>query len=286
MEGAQQAALLPVHPRVCGELGHAHRQRPHIAGSSPRVRGTRRDRLAGDGRVQVHPRVCGELLSRCWMASRMPGSSPRVRGTLACQHRQTLASRFIPACAGNSRACRRSKPRTTVHPRVCGELLDTQLPVADAWRFIPACAGNSARSGRTRCGTPVHPRVCGELSIARITSSRAAGSSPRVRGTQRSQAAGQARRRFIPACAGNSPVLAHARSSLSVHPRVCGELHHAALGVQDVAGSSPRVRGTRGDGELQRQHRRFIPACAGNSRGCVLRRRSRPVHPRVCGELR
>src|SRR3546814_1561071 len=52
----------------------------------------------------------------------------------------------------------------------------------------------------------------------------------------------------------------------------------------DLAGSSPRVRGTVGQAEGNAPDRRFIPACAGNSR---LRPKFLPdptVHPRVCGE--
>ena len=49
------------------------------------------------------------------------------------------------------------------------------------------------------------------------------GSSPRVRGT--GQAAGMLvrKRRFIPACAGNSSGETKAGFHLAVHPRVCGE---------------------------------------------------------------
>ena len=54
----------------------------------------------------------------------------------------------------------------------------------------------------------------------------------------------------------------------AVHPRVCGEQvseRHALPGY--AGGSSPRVRGTG----LAERHAlpvpRFIPACAGNSRG-------------------
>ena len=91
------------------------------------------------------------------------------------------------------------------------------------------------------------------------------GSSPRVRGTQRSPPHRQPNRRFIPACAGNS---SHGDHWLAI-----------------AGGSSPRVRGThhqRNDIEVAC---RFIPACAGNSSCAETRAPTTSVHPRVCGEL-
>ena len=92
-----------------------------------------------------------------------------------------------------------------------------------------------------------------------------AGSSPRVRGTRRRCSAARCRRRFIPACAGNSVPRLNAADSSAVHPRVCGELAHGCGGNICKIGSSPRVRGTR------------RPSCPHLA--------STAVHPRVCGEL-
>ena len=114
------------------------------------------------------------------------------------------------------------------------------------------------------------------------------------------------RRRFIPACAGNSaqalipirsrPVHprvcgelrwpnARRRSGLTVHPRVCGELAVGESAMSCRYGSSPRVRGTPPERFRGVRFQRFIPACAGNSAPAARTRRRRPVHPRVCGEL-
>ena len=72
--------------------------------------------------------------------------------------------------------------------------------------------------------------------------------------------------RFIPACAGNTDPLKDIRATTPVHPRVCGEHDHRA-DVGDVdPGSSPRVRGTRFEGDEDIRDERFIPACAGNTR--------------------
>ena len=154
-----------VHPRVCGELRVRGGAGVGEGGSSPRVRGTRRERAqkrqdrrfipacAGNsawlalcaGLWTVHPRVCGELHLALALVVAETGSSPRVRGT-----------------RGSRTRCSR---RVAVHPRVCGELIAVPrfaFPIAGssprvrgtrprgrssspADRFIPACAGNSHR---------------------------------------------------------------------------------------------------------------------------------------------
>ena len=137
--------------------------------------------------------------------------------------------------------------------------------VESQYRFIPACAGNSPASNRRRAAPTVHPRVCGELGATGAAGSCTSGSSPRVRGTLVRHHDLAGRRRFIPACAGNSPALAARTPVVAVHPRVCGEL----------APWSPRPR----------RPARFIPACAGNSPPAAGAGASTTVHPRVCGEL-
>ena len=317
----------PVHPRVCGELrgrrsatpspaGSSPRVRRNslrlkslafvLAGSSPRVRGTRRQRIgrrplmrfipacAGNSccgaatpwRCPVHPRVCGELVSGSNSQSSGRGSSPRVRGTHPHHGRQRVRLRFIPACAGNSAASIAFRIRATVHPRVCGELWwnDDTFPADDGSsprvrgtprakrrlfaiaRFIPACAGNSHLADRREDGR--------------------AGSSPRVRGTRQGVSGG--------------------RRVVQVHPRVCGELSSpvapiprgrrfipacAGNSAWACAGTGRRTVHPRVCGELPPPHRlrgateRFIPACAGNSAPACVYGRLQPVHPRVCGEL-
>ena len=295
-------------PACAGNSKARRPRRPRAAGSSPRVRGTRMDGpippanisvhprvcgelaawlSAGAGTGAVHPRVCGELEDAVGVASALCGSSPRVRGTPQFPTLLHHISRFIPACAGNSK-CRTCWP----------------APFA---RFIPACAGNSPRSmlasaafagssprvrgtpmsarPRSVCGS-VHPRVCGELYQSYSKDMTRGGSSPRVRGTQQialdqavalrvhprvcgelhhHDAGGHLGHRFIPACAGNSTFGAGAAHGVPVHPRVCGEL-------------------AQPDAAALLAHR-FIPACAGNSDWISASTRLSSVHPRVCGEL-
>ena len=221
---------------------------------------------------------------------------------------------------------RRRRPDGQVHPRVCGELIErfgdrnpnlgssprvrgtpiVVVVVLYPLRFIPACAGNSADRHASRVASAVHPRVCGELRGEAEHVFGLLGSSPRVRGTRTARHPSGCRSRFIPACAGNSARPRRTTPSWTVHPRVCGELRGTRRWPFLAPGSSPRVRGTLPGIVLVLAARRFIPACAGNSRSrepqqhpavgssprvrgtrrsAGGRRRQAPVHPRVCGEL-
>ena len=210
--------------------------------------------------------MCGEQLALDQLCKTRTGSSPRVRGTDRITHRAHARHRFIPACAGNSLTYLQLWRVPTVHPRVCGEqklgnqlrryvfgssprVRGTVFPSAqlvDRGRFIPACAGNRHRR---RWGFPhetVHPRVCGEQCNNGIQIDPYSGSSPRVRGTGSPHLVGYCRKRFIPACAGNSSFMPWAVSSATVHPRVCGEQAVWRKLPCLRTGSSPRVRGTAG----------------------------------------
>ncbi len=213
------------------------------------------------------------------------GSSPRVRGTRS--------------------PCRPAGGRQAVHPRVYGELgttvqpdkaitgssprvrgtLDNDVCSVAHSRFIPACTGNS--SGTVTCYNPyaVHPRVYGELLDCGHCPVFAVGSSPRVRGTLCPSPARLKRRRFIPACTGNSSSIRSISPMASVHPRVYGELRPVLLPPLDEAGSSPRVRGTLWTDLTTWVHARFIPACTGNSAIFLGHIELLAVHPRVYGEL-
>ena len=292
-----------VHPRVCGERHTRKATATWSAGSSPRVRGTpkhtgrvsRRGRFipacAGNAPPRpraaaarpVHPRVCGERSRIRYREFRMRGSSPRVRGTRPAQIVDPVVLWFIPEFAGNAPKSSIRNAATTVHPRVCGER---------------GCSGRPRRSGS------VHPRVCGERANRALRVSANFGSSPRMRGTRICSAASSQRRRFIPAYAGTLhaghvadppmrfiPAYAgNARPQLpspmwpSVHPRVCGERGSSSIRSSNAAGSSPRMRGTRGERDHVFLRRRFIPACAGNARRAGVAHRGGAVHPRVCGE--
>ena len=239
-----------VHPRVCGEQSSVRVTPFKNGGSSPRVRGTglvasgqrlsirfipacagNSLRASGTDRpAAVHPRVCGEQFILIAVRAVAFGSSPRVRGTVHNAAGRNGTNRFIPACAGNRPPTSPLRNTATVHPRVCGEQLrgsvavlrpcgssprvrgtaDSRLIGIVELRFIPACAGNSREVTEDHRDAPVHPRVCGEQCSFVVSVICSGGSSPRVRGTVFRIHPGDARHRFIPACAGNRPDLAWA----------------------------------------------------------------------------
>ena len=105
-----------------------------------------------------------------------------------------------------------------------------------------------------------------------------------MRGTRKAQTLADAKRRFIPACAGNAATSHLAQIAVSVHPRVCGERAPAEHTFNASIGSSPRVRGTPRRPLITGQVLRFIPACAGNASDARSTASAAAVHPRVCGE--
>ncbi len=192
----------PDHPRACG--ANAMRPKPAVPklGSSPRVRGKlsaigsrdvqRRIIPARAGQTQAvkdkadaaadHPRACGANAVLRGGYRIGSGSSPRVRGKPWLPPEQAAPFRIIPARAGQTCRCSRSRRPTTDHPRACG-------------------ANHLVEDGRQRAAGS-SPRVRGKLGLLdlllvqrRIIPARAGqtdtpvtrliaeyGSSPRVRG--------------------------------------------------------------------------------------------------------
>ena len=193
---------------------------------------------------------------------------------------------------------------TRDHPRVCGEHLIVAIGMAvgqgssprvrgtrgadrprdqDAG-IIPACAGNTAGARSCTAWRRDHPRVCGEHSRRTATVSVTLGSSPRVRGTLHGAGVAHERVGIIPACAGNTQPGRNLGRRRRDHPRVCGEHKREIQAGRDVAGSSPRVRGTREQRQREPRLAGIIPACAGNTSPAYPRVRQARDHPRVCGE--
>ncbi len=206
----------------------------------------------------------GEHLSGFVSTVVVSGSSPHARGTRHAHLPRVDRHRFIPACAGNTSRRRARSLFPTVHPRMRGEH-DSERDHAHAHagssphargtrhsrrrgahprRFIPACAGNTQAYSPSATASTVHPRMRGEHLSARRTICASDGSSPHARGTHTSAALEWDRKRFIPACAGNtadrrtwatcfggsSPhargtrrTAAHGPRALAVHPRMRGE---------------------------------------------------------------
>ena len=198
----QRLEIAPVHPRACGEQRIVACCSLSCNGSSPRVRGTaaavrgplvvrrfiparagnRFVTNSGPMTFTVHPRACGEQPLTCTASPPNSGSSPRVRGTV----REAMVilgdGRFIPARAGNRPDNASIPENEPVHPRACGEQVETTPAVIDpsgssprvrgtgrkrhrrrgGQRFIPARAGNRRAAALRPHRLPVHPRACGE----------------------------------------------------------------------------------------------------------------------------
>ena len=172
----------------------------------------------------VHPRAGGEHGRSTPARVIGVGSSPRGRGTRALRRGGAGVTRFIPARAGNTRSRFRSAVRQSVHPRAGGEhyslidkvgreygssprgrgTLDTRPGPRRSCRFIPARAGNTTPPSAPGTASPVHPRAGGEHQARFEPLSRAAGSSPRGRGTREVSVVVTGIFRFIPARAGNT----------------------------------------------------------------------------------
>ena len=131
--------------------------------------------------------------------------------------------------------------------------------------IIPAYAGNTYIEDKASSAKWDHPRVCGEHQISASALIRRKGSSPRMRGTPGRIVKCEGCGGIIPAYAGNTGRRPALCAGVGDHPRVCGE--HAKLFCcdQPAAGSSPRMRGTRGSGCGNHQFIGIIPAYAGNT---------------------
>ena len=151
-------------------------------------------------------------------------------------------------------------------------------------RFIPACAGNAFGSSDSCGNQEVHPRMRGERENRFSIAPNIFGSSPHARGTLNRHMAGEFRKRFIPACAGNAATAANASARTSVHPRMRGERASFSRWILTKIGSSPHARGTLPYKEKEEAKARFIPACAGNASVWAVSRSRRSVHPRMRGE--
>ena len=107
---------------MCGEHVSSSPQRRMPSGSSPHVRGARKDSplrrchsgiipaCAGStltlavsrSRARDHPRMCGEHIGYDSLDPGSMGSSPHVRGALTVWDKPEYIGGIIPACAGST----------------------------------------------------------------------------------------------------------------------------------------------------------------------------------------
>ena len=209
-----------------------------------------------------------------------------MRGTLVERDDFWCRGGIIPAYAGNTSRRPVVLRSWRDHPRVCGEHNSMNLPctaspgssprmrgtlrVGDTVRIasgiIPAYAGNTFHGPTMNCDRRDHPRVCGEHLLLKQMVSFSKGSSPRMRGTRQTSPVRARRIRIIPAYAGNTYCCMSGRCPQWDHPRVCGEHTYHVDAPEAIAGSSPRMRGTRPEPLLTSSSSGIIPAYAGNTR--------------------
>ena len=172
-----------VHPRRCGEHSPQRRRARLNCGSSPQVRGTRREIVpllisfrfipAGAGNTlfraiaaltySVHPRRCGEH-SVCSITAHISnGSSPQVRGT---RSRASDVNLFL-----------------SVHPRRCGEHLEERLEHFEVDGSSPQVRGTRHDNTATTLQFRFIPAGAGNTANRQISGRALIGSSPQVRGT-------------------------------------------------------------------------------------------------------
>ena len=153
------------HPRMCGEHGTPFSSSLSLMGSSPHVRGARRDMdpvqpaagiipaCAGSttgspGRAHSrrdHPRMCGEHTKELAIGECTVGSSPHVRGARHSSHGYARFNRDHPRMCGEHQCMFPGQvPRRGSSPHVRGAL-QLRGSRTDARGIIPACAGSTSR---------------------------------------------------------------------------------------------------------------------------------------------
>ena len=228
---------------MCGEHGTPFSSSLSLMGSSPHVRGARRDMdpvqpaagiipaCAGSttgspGRAHSrrdHPRMCGEHTKELAIGECTVGSSPHVRGARLTLSTQPPATGIIPACAGSTPLLARIRPiQQGSSPHVRGaHVAVRRVDVSEG--IIPACAGSTPYVRRAAGWRWDHPRMCGEHLVRPAPHALNSGSSPHVRGALFAGQFAVHDCGIIPACAGSTH-LEPARGELrGDHPRMCGE---------------------------------------------------------------
>ena len=151
-------------------------------------------------------------------------------------------------------------------------------------RNIPAYAGKTDMSFSHDGLLSEHPRVCGENRESVHLVGDLFGTSPRMRGKQKSGRATRRCQRNIPAYAGKTTSLPWLLGLAQEHPRVCGENEIVAFAARETAGTSPRMRGKLLLILPPPNPLRNIPAYAGKTRLWRSPPEKPQEHPRVCGE--
>ena len=149
--------------------------------------------------------------------------------------------------------------------------------------IIPAHAGLTGHTSTMRRRIRDHPRACGAHCSASFVGSIIMGSSPRMRGSLVANRDRYICLGIIPAHAGLTSWFSGHSSRSRDHPRACGAHTERKETAMEVAGSSPRMRGSHA---LQLQDGLvcgIIPAHAGLTSAAHSLRPAYRDHPRACG---
>ena len=284
------------HPRACGAHISSVEKRIILSGSSPRMRGSRKDYRGISPTLGIIPAHAGLTTSKYLWIDEYWGSSPRMRGSPFRVAGRRKHPGIIPAHAGlTCMAC--SRPLTCWdHPRACGaheaiihpppahtgsspRMRGSLVSAATCKRnlgIIPAHAGLTVAGSRARVDAPDHPRACGAHHVAHPSTAAMSGSSPRMRGSHAYSLKSGRSSGIIPAHAG----LTWTMERLS---RSCGAHQVVRIIAVRRPGSSPRMRGSRNAYETGLDLVGIIPAHAGLTQRIRNRPRSCRDHPRACG---
>ncbi len=231
------------------------------------------------------------------------GLSPRVRGNQAGQPIGHVRRGSIPAGAGEPSSSGACWTRDWVYPRGCGGTVYAPITGSEPSGLSPRVRGNQPRRRRRRrqggsipagAGEPprpsapcrpawVYPRGCGGTGPADGLWWADVGLSPRVRGNRRMRSTPAARRRSIPAGAGEPAIVLCAGDRQQVYPRGCGGTRGWDGRSDAVLGLSPRVRGNRTPRSTTSGRIGSIPAGAGEPSRKFQKAGVRGVYPRGCG---
>ena len=131
----------------------------------------------------------------------------------------------------------------------------------------------------------VHPRVRGDMGSKAPQAEGEVGSPPRARGHVPQLGQVSSPDRFTPACAGTCDDMDELFFTLSVHPRVRGDMSLRPRSRGHEGGSPPRARGHGSTSCSVFAGFRFTPACAGTCCWLAVAWQQSTVHPRVRGDM-
>ena len=230
---------------------------PAYAGK--RGRGLQRFRSGRD-----HPRACGEKPRPLCIPKTLLGSPPRMRGKdrgNACYY---PAHRITPAHAGKRIQMSAALPSQWDHPRACGEKMRFTSPRKCVIGSPPRMRGKVLYVLVSGEPNEDHPRACGEKRPVSRYDFGHGGSPPRMR--------------------GKGVICTIPRGIFGITPAHAGKSLLQGSLCRLFAGSPPRMRGKDAVHVAAQVRDRITPAHAGKSIFSRTPKKSRPNHPRACGE--